>query len=1706
MALAMMLTGLAQAQIAEVPTGSISMDPADWQVDRADVATFTSTSWQGRDNVLQLSITPPANPASFYNWQGYQQRVDVPAGDSFMRGDIWIDPTWTSGTSEDYVRTGLWGSVLPEDTVSGGSYVDSQSVYPIISFTNEGGVGHLEVWDTTANDDTGWISLDNTSSLLNYSSWNTFDMRVLPESNSIEYYLNGEKIYTWTAPTGADGNTADQLWAMYLNGRNNGVTSFDTYWSQLHAGTVVNDGDMINGSSGDILLLAGSTGTATVAADSTINGTVVVENSAASTLAFEDGAQVATTADGAHGVSSTEGGSVTLNNGTVNTSGSAAHGLYAEGAGSTITTNDTNVAVTGNNSYGAYANLGGAIALNGGTVDTSGNSSSAVVAGQGGHVDVTNTSISTSGSLSYGLYADQTLNSAPLLLADVSNPASITATNVSIDTQGNWTFGAYARNGGTIDIDGGTITTNGERAYGAIAGEGSQLTTSADITTNGYHGHGVQAGDTDTPEGDGGHVTLNGGTITTNGDEAYGLHAYGNSDIDGTATVVTHGDLSFGAFAESDSQITLDGTSITTTGNGAIGVLANNDAGTTGGSVTLTNGSVTANDRALFATDGGTITSNGTALSSTADSANTIEMGVAQANAGGTVTVNGGDLTGTGGRVNGLLALTGGTITASDASITMSGDRSRGAYAGADDSSASSITISDSSITTDGLLSHGLFAKRESGTAADTVASISATNVTISTDGDGANGVYADVGGTITIDGGTVTTAGTGGIGLHAQNGDDGMTGAGTLNATNVAVTTTGDNAFGAYAEQGGYLIMNGGSITTSGAGAHGLAVSGGNFPDTEAPLPTSIIEATGVTVTTSAADAAGLAFADGGAIGLENSTVTSAGTGALVNVDQGDAIIALVGSTLTSGNGTAVDISRSGDGGGRMVYAAFADGSVVTGDIIDTGVKDGGSTQLMLDGSELRGTVRGIDAMEMTNATWSSTGDADVMQLSLSGDNIFNTVADTAVDGTLTGDGTLTKTGTATLTLSGDNSGYAGTTTIDAGTLLLTGSYASNVTIDTDGTLQVGDGGTSGDLTGSTVNNGTLVFNRSDDYDYTGALSGDGSLVKQGDGLLLLSGDYSYTGQTVVEGGSIRLAAALDPETDLVIDGGDFDLSDRSQEVNSLSGAGGTVLLGTTGVLTVNQDVNTEFAGSIAGSGTFNKDGTGSLNLTGTSSFTGTANVNGGRLAVNGTLPGNVVVNDGGTLGGNGTVASITANSGGIVAPGNSIGTLNVTGDVAFTPGSIYQVEVDAAGNSDRINATGAANITGGTVQVLAGVGDYAPFTRYTILTADGGVNGAFDGATSNYTFLAPVLSEDANAVYLELLRNDLSFAGVAQTPNQAAAAAGAEALGVGNGLYQTISTLDAAGARNAFDQLSGEIHASSRTVMIEDSRLPREAVLGRLSQGSEGSGAWLQGFGNWGSSDGDGNAARVDRDTKGLLLGFDAATGGGWRLGLAGGYTSTDVDIDARASNGKVKGAHVLGYAGGSFGALRVKLGVGWAHVDIDTSRSLSFGGFTDSLKASYDGSLWQGFGELSWRVPVGGGAIEPFAALSVVRAHTEGFGEGGGAAALTGASRSDTIETSTLGLRMETAVQGNFSVRAKGGWQHAWGGIDPATDMAFAGGGDSFRISGAPLSRNTAVAQVEALWRFGPASSFAVGYDGRLGNRGHDHAAKATLSIGF
>lgn len=235
---------------------------------------------------------------------------------------------------------------------------------------------------------------------------------------------------------------------------------------------------------------------------------------------------------------------------------------------------------------------------------------------------------------------------------------------------------------------------------------------------------------------------------------------------------------------------------------------------------------------------------------------------------------------------------------------------------------------------------------------------------------------------------------------------------------------------------------------------------------------------------------------------------------------------------------------------------------------------------------------------------------------------------------------------------------------------------------------------------------------------------------------------------------------------------------------------------------------------------GSLVKAGAGSLVLSGDSTYRGPTLVDGGLLSVDGSLLSAVEVNAGGTLGGSGRIGGLLARSGGTVAAGNSIGTLEVAGDLRFESGSTYAVELSESA-SDRIVASGKASIAGGNVtlamenspdllsqsQVESLVG-----RRYDILDAAGGIDGRFDAVLPNYLFLGGTLDYAANAIRLDIGRNGTALASVAQTPNQAAVAGAVETLGAGNPVYESLLLSEnAATAQRAFQQLSGEIYPRS-------------------------------------------------------------------------------------------------------------------------------------------------------------------------------------------------------------------------------------------------------------------------------------------------------
>jgi outer membrane autotransporter protein len=515
---------------------------------------------------------------------------------------------------------------------------------------------------------------------------------------------------------------------------------------------------------------------------------------------------------------------------------------------------------------------------------------------------------------------------------------------------------------------------------------------------------------------------------------------------------------------------------------------------------------------------------------------------------------------------------------------------------------------------------------------------------------------------------------------------------------------------------------------------------------------------------------------------------------------------------------------------------------------------------------------------------------------------------------------------------------------------------------------------------------------------------------------------------------------------------------------------------------------------------------------LTGAGAFATGASVQDGLLRVNGTLTSpTIAVDAAAKLGGGGTLVGAVTNLG-TIAAGNSIGTLFVQGSLAFEAGSTLETEVNAAGQTDLVDVTGTVAINGGTVSVLAASGSYAPSTQYTIVSTTGGRAGFFSGVTSNFAFLAPTLTYDANNVYLTLDMNGIDFDSIGGTPNQRAAGSGVQGLEGGNAIYDAVLVLDIPGARYAFDQLSGEIHASVAGLFLDDSRHLREAALDRLREGfgsrSAARGVWAHAYGAHTGLDGDGNAADLDYSSAGVFAGLDGAFGEAWQAGALIGYSRATFDVDSRNSSGSADSFHLAAYGGGQWGGLALRGGAAYAWHSIETARGIAFQGFSEQADADYDGHTAQLFGEASYALQAGAATFEPTAALAYVDVGTDGFTEDGGDAALRGDGTSADATFSTLGVRASAPIDaGDLKMQVSGflGWRHTFGDTAPTIDLAFAGE-SPFGIAGTPIARDAAIIDLGLDIRTGAASRLGFAYSGQFGNGTTSQAFKAGFSVGF
>ena len=338
------------------------------------------------------------------------------------------------------------------------------------------------------------------------------------------------------------------------------------------------------------------------------------------------------------------------------------------------------------------------------------------------------------------------------------------------------------------------------------------------------------------------------------------------------------------------------------------------------------------------------------------------------------------------------------------------------------------------------------------------------------------------------------------------------------------------------------------------------------------------------------------------------------------------------------------------------------------------------------------------------------------------------------------------------------------------------------------------------------------------------GVVSGPGGIVLQAGGAVQLSATNTYTGvrRAIAPSAALLIAGPGSiAESSGVANDGTFDISRAWAPVaiQSLSGSG-QVNLGSQNLTITN--ASGTFSGTMVDGGSYPASGGsltlagGALTFAGTGSYTGGTIVSGGSFNLTGSLigdllvlpagsftvasggsyanPGGVVINLGattvngtmtasvfnaGTLGGTGSIVGNVLNLG-TVAPGNSIGTLTVTGNYLQGAGATYLAEFNGSGQSDLVNVGGRAALLGGTVSVYAPPGTtFAPRSTWRILTAAGGLTGTFASVNELYPFLLSSLSYDANNVYLTLEIG--GFAAAAATATQAA---------VGNVLDANVNT----------------------------------------------------------------------------------------------------------------------------------------------------------------------------------------------------------------------------------------------------------------------------------------------------------------------------
>jgi fibronectin-binding autotransporter adhesin len=542
------------------------------------------------------------------------------------------------------------------------------------------------------------------------------------------------------------------------------------------------------------------------------------------------------------------------------------------------------------------------------------------------------------------------------------------------------------------------------------------------------------------------------------------------------------------------------------------------------------------------------------------------------------------------------------------------------------------------------------------------------------------------------------------------------------------------------------------------------------------------------------------------GSTGLAQTMNNSYSVGSLTFDSAASSFAIAMGSKVLTIDGSAPEILQQSANAqalnsGTLAFAS--DGIIdVTGNgTLSISSKSSGTANITKQGA-------GVLAMSGAGTAYSGTITIATGTLQVSTSNTVLGTGAAVVDSGATLDITDGRNLANALTLTGTGSGGGGALESDgSGTATVGGAITlgGDTTVEaTAGTLKLTGG------VGGTGDNLTLAGAGS--FTVSGAITtGSGTVTINSSGTTTLSGANTYTGLTTVNAGTVDLSAAINGDltitggtvldkasgqlastTNLAINGGEFNLNNKTESIGSVSGSsGGTAVLALgSGTLTDSQTSTTSFDGSITGTGTLAMQGTGTLNLTDSNTaFTGKVNV------TNGTVNASAV-----DAAGSGTVTV------------SSLGNFQVQGGVSLA--SKFDISNTGGGSSNgAIENVSGTNTLSGAVTVSGASRVQSDSGTLTFSGATGlGGNSLNVGGSGNTAFTGAITGTAASAItkdgtgMLSIGVANPSFAGTVTVSNGTLQTTVANAFKTTTAItFSAGSILDLASTSQAIGTLNG-------------------------------------------------------------------------------------------------------------------------------------------------------------------------------------------------------------------------------------------------------------------------------------------------------------